>query len=66
LEVDSQAVVIDTHIEGRKDLVVIAYTLYMEEGAEAVFCVSNKALTRNVVYELGSRGVPTFGPIWDS
>jgi hypothetical protein len=66
LEVDPRAVVIDTRADGRKDLVALAYKLYIEEGAEAIFCVSNKALTKEVVYELGSRGVPTFGPIWDS
>ena len=66
LEIDSSAVVIDTHAVGRKDLVSLAYRLYMEEEAEAVFCVSNKALTKHLVYEMESRGVPTFGPIWDS
>jgi hypothetical protein len=66
LEVDPKAVVIDTHAVGRKDLVSLAYKLYMEEKAEAVFCVSNKMLTKHLVYELESRGVPAFGPIWDS
>jgi hypothetical protein len=65
-DVDSQAVVIDTHIQGHKDLVAMAYALYTEEEAEAIFCVSNKKLTRSMVYELESRGIPTFGPIWDS
>jgi hypothetical protein len=66
LEVDSEAVIIDTHAEGRKDLVPLAYNLYIEERAEAIFCISNKALTKHLVYEMESRGVPTFGPIWDS
>lgn len=66
LEVDPGAVVIDTHAVGRKDLVALAYKLYVEEKAEAVFCVSNKALTKHLVYEMESRGVPAFGPIWDS
>lgn len=65
-EVDPDAVVIDTHKEGRKDLVKLAYQLYKSEGAEAVFCVSNKEVTKWVVYEMESRGVPAFGPIWDS
>ncbi|TVY75757.1 Adenylate-forming reductase [Lachnellula suecica] len=66
LEVDPQAVVIDTHEVGRKDLVSLAYNLYVEERAEAIFCVSNKELTKHFVYEMESRGVPAFGPIWDS
>lgn len=66
LEVDPEAVVIDTHAVGRKDLVSLAYKLYIQEGAEAIFCVSNKALTKHLVYEMESRGVPAFGPIWDS
>jgi len=66
LEVDTEAVIIDTHVHGRKDLVAMAYKLYMEEEAEAISCVSNKALTKNLVYEMETRGVPAFGPIWDS
>jgi hypothetical protein len=66
LHVDPQAVVIDTYAVGRKDFVTLAYKLYMEEKAEAIFCLSNKALTKKMVYEMESRGVPAFGPIWDS
>jgi ferredoxin-NADP reductase len=66
LEVDPEAVVIDTHAVGRKDLVKLAYAMYVQEKAEAVFIVSNKGVTKWVVYELESRGVPAFGPIWDS
>lgn len=66
LDVDPNAVVIDTHAQGRKDLVTLAYNLYVEEKAEAIFCVSNKALTKHFVYEMESRGIPAFGPIWDS
>jgi len=66
LEVDERAVIIDSHVVGRKDLVVLAWKMYVEEDAEAVFCVSNKALTKRLVYELESRTVPAFGPIWDS
>ncbi|KUJ20359.1 uncharacterized protein LY89DRAFT_730406 [Mollisia scopiformis] len=66
LEVDPEAVVIDTHAVGRKDLVSLAYKLYISDGAEAIFCVSNKALTKHLVYEMESRGVPAYGPIWDS
>jgi len=66
LRVDNQAVIIDTRVTGRPNLVQLAYNLYIESQAEAVFCISNRKLTRKVVYGMESRGVPAFGPIWDS
>lgn len=64
--VDPDAVIIDTRKERRPDLVQRAWDLYVRENAEAVFVISNPKLTRKVVYGLESRGVPCFGPIWDS
>ncbi|KAI6717197.1 hypothetical protein JHW43_000372 [Diplocarpon mali] len=64
--VDARAVIVDTRTEGRPDLVAMAWRLYRAEEAEAVFVISNPQLTRKVVYGLEARGVPTFGPIWDS
>jgi hypothetical protein len=63
---DPNALIIDTKVEGRPDLVQLAYKHYVEFGAEAIFCVSNRQLTRKVVYAMESRGVPAYGPIWDS
>ena len=34
--------------------------------AEAVICISNKKLTWQVVHGLERRGIPAYGPIWDS
>jgi hypothetical protein len=66
-EVDMHAVIWDTRTEERRpDLLRLAWELYEEERAEAVFVISNPKLTRKVVYGLASRGVPAFGPIWDS
>lgn len=64
--VDREAIIIDTRKDGRPDLVAIAWDLYCREEAEAVFVISNPKLTRKVVYGLETRGVPAFGPIWDS
>ncbi|KAE9379827.1 hypothetical protein N431DRAFT_432209 [Stipitochalara longipes BDJ] len=69
--VDGQAVIIDTRQmkkegKGRPDLTRIAWELYKSEEAEAVFVISNPKVTRKVVYGLESRGIPAFGPIWDS
>jgi hypothetical protein len=65
-DVDPKALIWDTRRQGRPDLVRMAYELYKAEEAEAVFVISNPKLTRKVVYGMESRGVPGFGPIWDS
>jgi NAD(P)H-flavin reductase len=70
-KVDPKAVIINTRPDGvkksiRPDLVTEAYKLYKELDAEAVWVISNPKLTKKVVYGLESRGVPCFGPIWDS
>lgn len=63
---DPQAIIWDTKKKGRPDLVRLAWDLWTEERAEAIFVISNPKLTRKVVYGMESRGVPAFGPIWDS
>ena len=64
--IDREAVVVDTRVVGRMDLVGLCWRLYRESQAEAVFVISNPTLTKRVVYAMESRGVPAFGPIWDS
>jgi hypothetical protein len=44
----------------------LAHGAYVESGAEAVICISNRDVTRRVVQGLEQRGIPAFGPIWDS
>ncbi|GAA2019991.1 hypothetical protein JL107_17570 [Nakamurella flavida] len=51
---------------GKPDLAELAYQAYVESGAEAVICISNKAATTDLVRRLQQRGIPAFGPIWDS
>ncbi|KAI4146809.1 MAG: hypothetical protein L6R39_003320 [Caloplaca ligustica] len=63
---DPDAMIINTRASGRPDMVALAYHLYIQSNAEAVFCISNPSLTRKVVYGLESRGIPAYGPIWDS
>lgn len=63
---DPDAMIINTRASGRPDIVALTYHLYLEAQAEAVFCISNPPLTRKVVYAMESRGIPAFGPIWDS
>ncbi|KAF1992844.1 hypothetical protein P154DRAFT_402434, partial [Amniculicola lignicola CBS 123094] len=64
--VDPRAVIIDTKASGRPDMLALTYSLYLECNAEAVFVISNPKLTRKIVYGMECRGVPAFGPIWDS
>ncbi|KKY14580.1 putative integral membrane protein [Phaeomoniella chlamydospora] len=63
---DDQAIIIDTKLEGRPDLIGLAHRLYIESQAEAVFFISNKRLTKLVVQGLEKRGVRAFAPIFDS
>lgn len=60
------AVIWDTDTLGKPDVLQLAYEAYVESGAEAVICVANRTVTGQVVYGLEQRGIPAFGPIWDS
>ena len=66
LRADPNAVIINTKEKGRQDMVQHCYNLYREANAEAVIVISNPRLTYKVVFGLESRGVPAYGPIWDS
>lgn len=66
---DPAAMVFDTDAMAKKDrpnLLRLAYALYCESNAEAVFVISNQLVTEKVVFGLESRGVPVFAPIFDS
>ncbi|KAL8878804.1 MAG: hypothetical protein Q9198_003462 [Flavoplaca austrocitrina] len=63
---DPDAMIINTRASGRPDMVALAYHLYVQSNAEAVFCISNPRLTQKIVYGMESRGIPAYGPIWDS
>lgn len=60
------AILWDTDAHGKPDLTELAYRAMQESGAEAVICISNKKATLKLVRELQERGIPAFGPIWDS
>ena len=66
MNADSKAMIINTKTTGRPDMVGLTYHLYKESNAEAVFIISNISLTKKVVYAMESRGIPAYGPIWDS
>ena len=56
----------DTTRHGKPDLAPLALQTIRDFGAEAVFVVSNKPATLHLVHDLRARGIPAFGPIWDS
>lgn len=60
------ALIWDTGLSGKPDVLQLAYDAYVESGAEAVICVANRTVTREVVHGLERCGIPAFGPIWDS
>ncbi|KAF2743746.1 hypothetical protein M011DRAFT_374092, partial [Sporormia fimetaria CBS 119925] len=60
------AVILDTDVEGRGDLCGLAWRIYREVEAEAVFVLSNRRQTRTLVRGLGEKGVGVFAPVWDS
>ena len=66
LTAQPEAIIWDTDELGRPDMLRLAYRAYITSGAEAVICISNKTLTWQVVHGLEQRGIPAFGPVWDS
>lgn len=65
-QADPQAIIHNTRTMGKPDMIALTHMLYTESGAEAVVVISNPTLTKQVVYGMESRGVPAYGPIWDS
>jgi hypothetical protein len=63
---DPEAVIIDTDQSGRPDLVAVAWREARRVRAEAVFVLGNERVTRKVIGGLEGRGLPAFGPVWDS
>jgi hypothetical protein len=65
-EAQPDAVIWNTDTRGKPDVLRLAYAAYLECEAEAVVCISNSKVTWHVVHGLERRGIPAFGPIWDS
>jgi len=66
LEKSPDAVIYDTKVHGRPDMVKLTYRIAREFNAEAVCIISNQTLTEKVVYGMISRGIPAYGAIFDS
>lgn len=66
LRADPSAVILDSQLTGRCDLLALAFGLFKESNAEAVIVISNPTVVREVIGGLECRGVPAYGPIFDS
>ena len=60
------AVIHDTRVSGRPDLVRMGFNMARSFGAEAVIIIANEKITKKVVYGLRTRGMSAYGAIWDS
>ena len=60
------AIIWDTARHGKPDLLGLTHQAYRDFAAQAVFVVSNKATTWQIVHGIERLGIPAFGPIWDS
>ncbi len=65
-EAQPDAIIWNTDKRGKPDVLRLAYAAYLDSKAEAVVCISNSKVTWHVVNGLERRGIPAFGPIWDS
>ncbi|WP_282169443.1 hypothetical protein [Ruegeria atlantica] len=61
-----QPLIWDTDKDGKPNLSALAMQAVRDSGAEAVIVISNQKLTRKVVHDMESLGIPAYGAIWDS
>jgi hypothetical protein len=66
LAAQPDALVWNTDERGKPDVLALAHHVVAATDAEAVICISNRDVTWSVVHGLEQRGIPAFGPIWDS
>ncbi|KAL3473001.1 hypothetical protein BJX99DRAFT_234546 [Aspergillus californicus] len=65
-KMDPNPVIIDTNSSGRLDMIPVIRQIARDFDAEAICVISNPRVTKKVVYELESSGIPAYGPIFDS
>ncbi|KAJ5494349.1 hypothetical protein N7463_010436 [Penicillium fimorum] len=65
-EMSPDPIILDTSRVGRVDMIPVIGQQFKEYRAEAVFVISNPAVTQSIVYEFESQGIPAYGPIFDS
>lgn len=64
---DPAAIIIDSSLsKTRKDMVPDVLELVKQEKAESVGVISNYFFTKRMIFEVEARGIPAFGPVFDS
>ena len=58
--------IFDTGMYGRPNVEQLALDAVRDYRAQAVFCVSNKTVTKKVVETCLGKGIPAYGATWDS
>ncbi|KAJ2902012.1 Adenylate-forming reductase [Zalerion maritima] len=66
LKADPEAVIWNPRTQGKPDLARMAHRMYRESNCECVAVISNNMLTQQLVYRMETRGIPCFGPVFDS
>lgn len=66
LRAEPRALIWDTSVQGKPDLLELTLALYHSSGAEAVICIANQKLTQSLARDLERRGIAAYGAIWDS
>lgn len=66
LSASPQALIWDTKVQGKPDLLDMTLAMYHASDAQAVICIANQTLTRSLVQHLERRNIPAYGAIWDS
>ena len=56
----------DTTVAGRPNVEELALRELARSGAEAIFVISNRTVSQRVVETVRARGIPAFGPTWDT
>ena len=64
--VDKGAVIMDSSKDGRKDMFPFAWDMFKDFDAEAVFVISRPDIVQKLVFAFEARGIPAFGPVFDS
>jgi hypothetical protein len=60
------ATISNTDEQGKPYVLRLTYGACLDSDSEAVICISNRAVTWQIVHGLERRGIPAFGPIFDS
>ena len=63
---DPEPLILDTTHTGRVEMLPLVLNMFKEFEAEAVCVISNVKVTKSLVFELETRGIPAYGPIFDS